>query len=197
MKKGEKKTFQVAAKDAYGEKEKTVDVDEEQLQDAVTKEFAKDALTGKLTRTIPLSDFQEKASTLKVGEVIKTETASATVKSIKDGQVELQIDNPDSPFYGKTIAVGATGSIDENIATITKITGDKASVTVENKVNNPFYGKVKKVGLKGTLSTGPEYEIIKISDGTITLKYLNQHPLAGKDITFDVQLQSVTKQASK
>jgi FKBP-type peptidyl-prolyl cis-trans isomerase 2 len=194
MKVGETKTFTIPAKEAYGEKTIEEKVPRERLADNIVQEVSKDDLADRIVKTFPKTFFG--TGTLVAGGKIKiTDGMTADVVSVTDNDVTIAIENTESPFYGKPIKVGMTGSYQGNNITVKSETASGYLLSIENKTS-PFYGKPLAVGLTGTAPDGTTLTVTALSDTDATIAVPNTHELAGKDLTFRVTIVSIDSAAS-
>lgn len=132
-------------------------------------------------------------ATKKVGDNLTgANGVDAKIINITDKDVTLEFKNTQSPFYGKELAVGLTGSDGVNEYTITKIDGDNVSILVKNNAS-PFAGKSFAVGTEAT-NGGNTLKITAINDDTVTIAQTT--PMTGKTLYFDVDVVKVEDAAT-
>jgi peptidylprolyl isomerase len=147
MKLGEKKILTIAPADAYGEAFKEQEVPVKYFQDIFTETVPAENFKDTITQTVALSALGAKGEGIKVGETIEAGTTKAKITKIEDGNVTLDIENTQNPFYGKKIKVGLKITSEGNTVTIKKITDKEITLSIINKAN-PFYGKKIKEGME-------------------------------------------------
>lgn len=170
MKIGEKKNIRLEPKDAYGEEyiEETMSLSE--YQKTMTQSIPVNALTGKLEQTVSKSQAESMFGSLTIGSEKKIGEANLKIVSISGDNVIVSINDPEAPFYGKTLSVWMTASWVSGAKKITikSISGDSAEVEIEI-----------------------DAIIINQTSTEITLKVKNTHPLAGKALNFEIELLSI------
>ena len=118
---------------------------------------------------------------------------TAKVDSQTSTGVVLIIDNKGNPFSGKKIAIGTQITYEDgNTARITKVGTDTFTVLVQNK-SNPFAGKKLTVGLEGLYGKDTKVRVISLEGNNVTLAISrkNPSPLAGKTLTFDIEVKEI------
>lgn len=105
MKIGEKKNIRLEPKDAYGEEyiEETMSLSE--YQKTMTQSIPVNALTGKLEQTVSKSQAESMFGSLTIGSEKKIGEANLKIVSISGDNVIVSINDPEAPFYGKTLSV--------------------------------------------------------------------------------------------
>lgn len=188
MKVGEKKTLKIAPQDAYGTGGTEEVVPKKALEDKFTETVSREKYQDTFTVNVPETTFKDQGREIpKVGETITAGGVSAKVEKIENGNVTLQVENRQNPFYGKKLAVGLEGEFEGNKVKITKLDAKNVTLEVDNR-NNPFYGKKLAVGLSGIYS-GERFTVKKIDKDTVTLE--RAHELSGKTLIFDVELKEI------
>ncbi|HRI35540.1 MAG TPA: FKBP-type peptidyl-prolyl cis-trans isomerase [bacterium] len=191
MELGETKTFTIPAKDAYGEAMIEETVSRDRIADTITQEVPKEDLADRIVRTFPKEFFANSSGALVPGGQIQIAAGmNAEVVTVGDTDVTIAIDNTESPFYGKPIQVGMTGSYQGNEITVKEETASGYLLAIENR-SSPFYGKTLAVGLSGATTDGMTLTITALTDSEATIAVPNQHELAGKDLTFEVTIRSI------
>ncbi len=190
MKLGEKKTLTLAPKDAYGEAYTEKEVSARYFQDIFTETVPRETFQDTITQTVPLSALGDKAKDLTVGQMIDAGSTKAKVVKIEEGNITLDIENSQNPFYGKKLAVGLKITFEGNAITVKGLTDTGVTLEVVNKAN-PFYGKKIKEGMEGATPNGEKIKILKMTTDTVTIGVPNTHELAGKTLKFDVEIKSI------
>lgn len=190
MKLGEKRTLTIAPADAYGEAFTEQEVPAKYFQDVFTEVVPRDNFKDTITQTVPLNALGAKGEGIKVGETIEAGSTKAKITKIEEGNVTLDIENTQNPFYGKKLVTGLKITSEGNTVTIKKLTDTEVTISIINKAN-PFYGKKIKEGMEGTMPNGGTMKIIKITKDTITIRVPNTHELAGKTLKFDIEIKSI------
>lgn len=190
MKLGEKKTLTIAPVDAYGETFKEQEAPAKYFQDIFTETVPRENFKDIVSQTVPVSALGENGKDLTVGKVIEAGEIKAKVTAIEGDNVTVEIENTGNPFYGKKLTVGLKATFEGNDVTIKELTDTEVTIEVINKAN-PFYGKKIEVGMEGVLPNGGKMKIVKIDDKSVTIGLPNEHELAGKTLTFDVEIKSI------
>lgn len=186
MELGEKKTLVIAPADAYGEL-KEQEVDAKYLQDVFSEVVPRENFKDIVTQTVPKSALGESGTDLTVGKVIEAGSTKAKVTAIEGDNVTVEIENTGNPFYGKKLVVGLTGEFEGNTVVVKKLTDKEVTIEVNNKAN-PFYGKKIEVGMEW-MAGGNKIKIVAITKDKVTIAA--GHELAGKTLTFDVEIKSI------
>ncbi len=185
MKKGETKTIRLEAKDGYGEKY-TVDnnVSPSGYKEVITQKVPKNVLTGIISQDLPKAQADQILGGSTVGTEKKLGEATIKVTAVTGDNVTVSINDPQAPFYGKTLAVGLeTTAQDGSKVTIKSITGDDVEVDINLDQKIIKDGKeLTKEEVTAFLATNPE---------KITVKSRNPHPLAGKALNFEITLNEI------
>lgn len=188
MKVGEKKTLRIPPEEAYGTGGTEQVVPRQALDDKFTQTVSRDKYRETIDVTVPESAFKDQNREIpKVGETITAGSASAKVVKVEGGNVSLQVENRQSPFFGKKLVVGLEGDFEGNKVKITKLDAKNVTLEVTNLVN-PFYGKKLAVGLEAIFD-GSKFTIKKIDKDTVTLE--RAHELSGKTLIFDVEIKEI------
>lgn len=169
MKKGETKKVRLEAKDAYGEEyiEKTMPLAE--YKEIITQKVPKNVLTGIITQDLPKTQADQILGGSTVGTEKKLGEATIKVTAVSGDNVTVSIDDPQAPFYGKTLAIGLEATAqDGSKVTIKSISGDDVEVDIK-----------------------PDQTIVSKTDTSITVKSKNPHPLAGKALNFEITLNDI------
>lgn len=114
----------------------------------------------------------------------------AKVIAIEGTNVTVEIENTGNPFYGKKLSIGLTGEFEGNAVIVKNLTDKEVTIEVNNKAN-PFYGKKIKEGLEAMIPNRGKVKIMKIDKDNVTIGLQNPHELAGKTLTFDVEIKSI------
>jgi FKBP-type peptidyl-prolyl cis-trans isomerase 2 len=188
MKVGEKKTLRIPPEEAYGTGGTEEVVPRKALDDKFSETVPREKYQDVFEVTVPESTFKDQGNEVpKVGETITAGGVSAKVTKVEGGNVTLDVENRQNPFYGKKLAVGLEGDFEGNKVKITKL--DTKNVTVEvTNLQNPFYGKKLAVGLE-VPAGGERFAIKKIDEDTVTLE--RSHELSGKTLVFEVELMEI------
>lgn len=189
MKAGETKKIYVQAKDAFWEK-------------TIEKTFPEEMLADTSEQEVPIELFQTKTTK----KVNKSQVAGLNVWEMRDlgngisqklisiewDKATVEINNL-TPFFTGKFKKWAKSEIQGQPVTILEIKEEVVKVKVEN-TKSPFYKKSKKIGSKELLPDSKDkyIEIVSISNNEVTVRIDNIHPFAGKNITFDVLVDSVT-----
>ncbi len=169
MKKGETKKVRLEAKDAYGEEylEKTMPLAE--YKEVITQKVPKNVLTGIITQELPKTQADQILGGSTVGTEKKLGEATIKVTAVSGDNVTVSIDDPQAPFYGKTLAIGLEATAqDGSKVTIKSISGDDVEVDIK-----------------------PDQTVVSKTDTSITVKSKNPHPLAGKALNFEITLNDI------
>lgn len=169
MKKGETKKVTIAAKDAYGEEyiEKTMPLNE--YKEVITQEVPKNVLTGIISQDLPKAQADQILGGSTVGTEKKLGEATIKVTAVSGDNVTVSIDDPQAPFYGKTLEVGLEATAqDGSKVTIKSITGDNVSIDIK-----------------------PDQIVVTKTETEVTVKSKNPHPLAGKNLNFEITLNDI------
>lgn len=188
MKLGEKKTITVAPADGYGAGpvEKTINKALIAPTFSITQDIAK--MEDTVNETVPKEALGEDGKDLTVGKKITGGNGvTAEVLSIDGDKVTLKIDNAINPFYKKPRTVGSTAEQGDFTYTIKAINGTGVTIDVVNKTS-PFAGKEFAPGSEVTTPAGT-VKIKAVNGDTVTIDFT--HPLAGKTLTFDVEVKDI------
>lgn len=177
MKKGETKKVRIEAKDGYGEEyvEKTMPLDE--YKEVVTQKVPTNVLTGIMSQDLPKAQADQILGGSTVGTEKKLGEAMIKVTAVTGDNVTVSINDPQAPFYGKTLKVGLEATAqDGSKVTIKSITGDDVEVDIK-----------------------PDQTVVSRTETEITVKSKNPHPLAGKALNFEITLKDIkaTKTVTK
>jgi len=169
MKKGETKKVRIEAKDAYGEEYIVKSMPLNEYKEVITQEVPKNVLTGIISQDLP----KAQADQILWGSTVGTEKTlgEATIKitAVSGDNVTVSIDDPQAPFYGKTLTVGLEATAqDGSKVTIKSITGDNVSIDIK-----------------------PDQEEVSRTETDIIVKSKNPHPLAGKALNFEITLNEI------
>ncbi len=196
MKLGEKKKLVIPAEQAYGEEwisQNESVVDKKIFNSSFERTIPKSEVQDTIRTLVPKEAFGEKGVP-KIGENISIPNGmTAKIDSYTATGVVLLVDNKDNPFSGKKIIVGTQITYEDgNVAKIIKVMSDSFVVRVENK-SNPFAGKTLAVGLEGTYSKDTKIRVVSLEGDNVTLAISrkNPNPLAGKTLTFDVEIKDI------
>lgn len=189
MKAGQTRRFTLDPKDAYGEEyeEKTMPITE--YKEVITTKVPKNVLTGIISQDLPKAQADQILGGSTVGTEKKLGEVTIKVTGVKDDNVTVSINDPQAPFYGKELKVGeeATAQDGSNV-TIKSISGEDVEVDIRPD---------QKVIISGKEATAEELaEFLKTNPEEITLKTKNPQPLAGKALTFEIELIEI-KSAAK
>ena len=175
MKPGESRTVRVLAKDAYGESysEKTLTTAEfEKLKQQSTignvDTYNRMDLVGVGQATITKSSAEAIFGKLSVGKEIQDIQGKFKIISINGNDVTIELNNPNTIFYGKDLVVGATASTEAGDFTVQSISGD----------NIVLLYKVK-------------YQIISQTTTEVKVRVKNIHYLAGENLNFEITLVQI------
>lgn len=174
MKVGDVKKIRLEAKDAYGEEyvEQTMPLSE--YKEVVTQTVPANALTGNLEQKIPKEQAQQLFGSAEVGTKKNIGEATLTIISVTETEAVISINDPKAPFYGKTITVGLKATAqDGSEITVKKITDKNVDIDIRQK-----------------------QEVISKTDTEITVKVKNPHPLAGKELNFEIELLEIKSPVS-
>lgn len=174
LKKGETKNVRIEAKDAYGEAyvEKTMPLAD--YKEVITQKVPKNVLTGIISQELPKAQADQILWGSTVGIEKKLGEATIKVTAVSGENVTVSINDPQAPFYGKTLAVGLEATAqDGSKVTIKTITGDEVEVDIT-----------------------PDQTVVTKTDTEITVKSKNPHPLAGKALNFEITLIDIKAAAT-
>jgi len=174
MKKGETKKVRIEAKDAYGEEyvEKVMPLAE--YKEVITQKVPKNVLTGVISQELPKGQADQILGGSTVGTEKKLGEATIKVTGVTGDNVTVSIDDPQAPFYGKTLSVGLEATAqDGSKVTIKSITGDDVEVDIK-----------------------PDQTVVSKTETEITVKSKNPHPLAGKALNFEITLIDIKSPAT-
>jgi FKBP-type peptidyl-prolyl cis-trans isomerase 2 len=169
MKKGDTKTVRIEPKDAYGEAyiEKTMPLDE--YREVITQKVPSNVLTGIISQDLPKAQADQILGGSTVGTEKKLGEATIKVTAVTGDTVTVSIDDPQAPFYGKTLAVAMEATAqDGSKVTIKSITGDEVEVDIT-----------------------PDQTVVSKTETEVTVKTKNPHPLAGKALNFEITLNDI------
>lgn len=165
----------------------------------------KTILSGKITQTLDISTLDPEFVKTNIdgknpGDIIDTQ-GSTTFKLISrdDKTITVEMNNSESPFFEKELAVGTTTTKSGATFKIAEIDGDKVTLDITN-TNSPFYGKPFVPGATATIDNNgkqEEYKVLSIdehadSPTTVLMEIPNPHPLANKTLYFTIKVDSVT-----
>ncbi len=174
MKVGETKKVRLEAKDAYGETyiEKIIPLTE--YKEVITQKVPKNVLTGIITQDLPKSQADQILGGSTVGTEKKLGEATIKVTAVTGDTVTVSINDPQAPFYGKTLAQGLEATAqDGSKVTIKSIMGEDVEVDIK-----------------------PDQKEISRTETDVTIQSKNPHPLAGKALNFEITLNSITPAAT-
>jgi len=169
MKVGETKKVKLEAKDAYGEEyvQKTMPLAD--YKEVITQKVPKNVLTGIISQQLPKTQADQILGGSTVGTEKKLGEATIKVTAVTGDNVTVSINDPQAPFYGKTLAAGLEATAqDGSKVTIKTITGDDVEVDIK-----------------------PDQIVVSKTDTEITVKSKNPHPLAGKALNFEITLKAI------
>lgn len=169
MKKGETKKVHLEAKDAYGEEyvEKTMPLAE--YKEVITQKVPQNVLTGIISQDLPKTQADQILGGSTVGTEKKLGEATIKVTAVKGDNVTVSINDPQAPFYGKTLTAGLEATAqDGSKVTIKSINGDDVEVDIK-----------------------PDQTVVSKTDTQVTVKSKNPHPLAGKALNFEITLNDI------
>jgi len=169
MKKGETKNVRIEAKDAYGEEyiENTMPLAD--YKEVVTQKVPMNVLTGIISQDLPKAQADQILGGSTVGTEKKLGEATIKVTAVTGDNVTVSINDPQAPFYGKTLAVGLEATAqDGSKVTIKSITDDDVEVDIR-----------------------PDQTVVSQTETDITVKSRNPHPLAGKSLNFEITLNDI------
>lgn len=190
LKVGDTKTIEVPPELWYGTGPTLSTVPKFQIAPVFTITQDKSIFADTVTEKVSRESLPEEMQSAAVGQTFTgANNASATVVSVTDTDITLEIENTNNPFYQKKLVVGATAEspTDDASYKITAITGTGVTIEVTNK-NSPFYNKNFAVGESLDLPSG-KIEILEINAEDIRIA--QTHPLAGKTLFFDVEVLDI------
>ena len=170
MKKGEKKTVTLSPEDAYGPEfiEKTIPIAE--YKEVITQKVPKNVLTGIVEQSLPKAQAEQILGGSTVGTEKKLGVATVKITKVEGDNVTVAVNDPNAPFYGKEIKVGITTTAqDGSVVTVKSVTGEDVEVDIK-----------------------PDQTVVSKTDTEITVKTKNPQNLAGKALTFEIELLSIT-----
>ncbi len=188
MKAGEKKTITVAPEDGYGVGPVRNKVPKAQIAPTftITQEAAK--LDDTVTEKVSIAQLGAEGSGLTVGKKITgANGVTAEVLSMEGDSVMLKIDNVINPFYKKDKKVGASATQGQYIYTIKTMDASGITLDVVNQ-GSPFSGKDFVPGAEAQTPAGT-VKVVSIDGEEVSIDFT--HPLAGKTLTFDVEVKDV------
>jgi hypothetical protein len=104
--------------------------------------------------------------------------------------VTLDIDNKANPFYGKKLIPGAKATQEKVSFTIKSVSATGITLDVIND-ESPFARKDFVEGATASLPTGATITVKGFSGDTVMIELPNTHPLAGKNLYFEVELLDI------
>lgn len=173
MKTGEKKTVTLAPEDAYGPEyiEKTMPLAD--YKEVITQKVPKNVLTGLVEQSLPKVQAEQILGGSTVGTEKKLGVATVKITKVDGDNVTVSVNDPNAPFYGKEIKVGLTATAqDGSVVTVKTVTGDDVEVDIK-----------------------PDQTVVSKTATEITVKTKNPQNLAGKALTFEIELLSITPAA--
>jgi FKBP-type peptidyl-prolyl cis-trans isomerase 2 len=88
---------------------------------------------------------------------------------VTSDKVTVSINDPQAPFYGKTLSVGLTATTqDGSKVTIKSLTGDNAEVDIK-----------------------PDQTVVSKTETDVIVKMKNTNQLAGKALNFEITLKDI------
>ncbi len=174
MKKGETKTVTLAPEDAYGPEyiEKTMPLAE--YKEVITQKVPKNVLTGLVEQTLPKAQAEQILGGSTVGTQKTLGVATVKITKVEGDTVTVSVDDPNAPFYGKEIKVGLTATAqDGSVVTVKSITGDTVEVDIK-----------------------PNQTVVSRTATDITIRTKNPQNLAGKTLTFEIELLDIRPAAA-
>lgn len=190
MKTGEKKVIEVPPELGYGTGPVMSTIPKYQIAPVFSITQDKKVFADKISETVNRTELPEDMKSAKVGQVFTgANNATAKVTSVNETSITLEIQNTNSPFYGKKLAVGefAENATKDATFKITAMEWTGVTVEVTNK-NSPFYNKKFAVGESIQTPNG-KIEIKSIEKDTVTVA--QYHPMVGKTLFFDVEIVSI------
>jgi FKBP-type peptidyl-prolyl cis-trans isomerase 2 len=188
MKAGEKKTITVSPENGYGTGPVQNTVLKAQIAPTFTINQDVKQLEDTVTEVVAISQLGEEGKDLTVGKVITGGNGvTAEVLSIEGENATLKIENAINPFYKKERKVGSTSQQGNYIYTIKSIVGTGVTIDVINN-SSPFAGKDFAPGVEADTPAG-KVKIVSIDGDNVVIDFT--HPLAGKTLTFDVEVKEV------
>jgi len=196
MKAGESKQFTLSAEDGYGGAYQSEWVNEELFQPIITQKVEKYQTTS-VNTTYWTNNGKDVPQ---VGESVSDESVTGVVLSVNNDIVLVRIEVNFAEIFGSGFTeVGDVTEVNGNTVTLKSIDLDGITVDIDNS-RSPFAGKEIVPGTTAEIppATGTGESTIarieKIEDGKVLLVYPsipNTHPLAGKELNFDVMIVSV------
>lgn len=185
MKKAETKTVTLAPADAYGEEFKEEVVAFADYKDVITQKVPSNVLTGIISQDLPKAQADQILGGSTEGTEKKLGEATIKVTKVSGDTVTVSINDPQAPFYGKTLAVGLEAVAQDGSKVIIKsIAGDQVEVDIKPDQKIIKDGKeLTKEEAAAFLATNPE---------KITLKVRNPNKYAGKSLVFEITLEDIT-----
>jgi FKBP-type peptidyl-prolyl cis-trans isomerase 2 len=174
MKKGEKKTVTLSPEDAYGPEfiKKTMPIAE--YKEVITQKVPKNVLTGIVEQSLPKAQAEQILGGSTVGTEKKLGVATVKITKVDGDNITVAVNDPNAPFYGKEIKAGVTTTAqDGSVVTVKTVTGDDVEVDIK-----------------------PEQTVVSKTATEITVKTKNPQNLAGKALTFEIELLSITPAAA-
>lgn len=140
-----------------------------EYKEVITQKVPKNVLTGIISQDLPKAQADQILGASTVGTEKKLGEATIKVTAVTGDNVTVSINDPQAPFYGKTLTVGLEATAqDGSKVTIKSITGDEVEVDIK-----------------------PDQTVISKTETDITLKTKNPHPLAGKALNFEITLNDI------
>jgi hypothetical protein len=186
MKKGEKKMIEVSPSEGYGATATPQTVKKYEIAPVFTMVQDKKLIADRVTQTVEKADLKPEMQSAKVGQVFTgANNATAKVTGATDTTITLEIENVDSPFYGKRVAVGTIAENKSATFKVLDMSGTGVKMEITNK-ESPFYNKNFAVGESFIARDGSKVTINAI--GADMIDIAQAHPLMGKTLYFDVEI---------
>jgi FKBP-type peptidyl-prolyl cis-trans isomerase 2 len=140
----------------------------------ITQKVPKNVLTGIVEQSLPKAQAEQILGSSAVGTEKKLGLATVKITKVDGDNVTVAVNDPNAPFYGKNIVVGITATAqDGSVVTVKTITGDEVEVDI-------------KLDQTIVLKTATD----------ITVKTRNPQNLAGKALTFEIELLDIKPAAT-
>lgn len=190
LKKWQKKSIKVIPSEGYW---RAVVVPRDMIAPEYTLVSDKKLFDNTTRQTIKKTDFSGdmllKIAQAKVGDtIIGNQNQPAKVEAIDDEYITLLIENIMTPFYWKSLVLGATDYNIDNDLKITAIDAMNVTLNVTNK-KSPFYWKVFAVGESVTPPNGNKITIKEFNKDTVTI--VTDHPFMNRMLYFDVEILDI------